>query len=97
MIKRIVRMEFRPEYVTEFIHIFSNSKDLIRQMPGCEYLELFKDPEKEYIKYTVSYWESNEALENYRNSDLFQQIWSKTRTLFAAKPVAFSLVSEMKA
>lgn len=88
-------MEFRPEYVAEFIRVFGKSKDLIRQMPGCKHLELLKDSEKEHVKYTISYWETADALENYRKSELFQQVWLEVKAFFAAKPMAFSLISEM--
>lgn len=95
MIQRIVRLEFRPEYITEFSQLFSESKELIRAMPGCLYLELLEDLDNKSVRYTISHWESPEHLENYRNSELFKNIWTKTKTLFAAKPIVYSLVSEM--
>jgi quinol monooxygenase YgiN len=40
MITRIVKMNFRPEEVENFLNIFHQSKDKIRHMPGCKHLEL---------------------------------------------------------
>jgi quinol monooxygenase YgiN len=39
---------------------------------------------------THSHWKSEEALEQYRNSDLFQSTWSTVKPLFAARPEAHS-------
>jgi len=41
--------------------------------------------------YTYSIWENEEALEVYRQSELFQNVWSQTKVLFQGKPQAFSL------
>jgi quinol monooxygenase YgiN len=41
MITRIVKMNFRPEEVENFLNIFHQSKDKIRHMPGCKHLELW--------------------------------------------------------
>ena len=39
---------------------------------------------------TYSHWESEEALNKYRDSELFKSVWSFTKALFAEKPQAFS-------
>jgi heme-degrading monooxygenase HmoA len=43
---------------------------------------------------TFSLWESEEALNNYRHSELFSVTWAKTKILFADRPVAFSNLLE---
>ncbi len=96
MIIRIVRMEFKPEQVNQFLDLFENTKKQIRNFPGVLYLELLKDAEKEGVFYTLSHWRSVEDLEIYRNSPLFADVWAKTKILFADKPQAFSLNSLMK-
>jgi heme-degrading monooxygenase HmoA len=40
---------------------------------------------------TYSIWENTDALENYRKSDLFKEVWSQTKMLFAAPAQAWSL------
>ncbi|MFM1898201.1 MAG: hypothetical protein RL577_441, partial [Bacteroidota bacterium] len=39
---------------------------------------------------TLSRWESVDDLERYRNSQLFEETWAKTKVLFDRKPEAFS-------
>ena len=45
------------------------------------------------IFFTLSIWEHPQALENYRNSELFKDTWSKTKALFdEQRPEAWSTV-----
>ena len=92
MILRIVRMEFRPEALAEFHVIFDQSKQAILCFDGCLHLELHQDPQNPQVRYTYSHWESEIALNAYRDSTLFASVWPKTKALFAARPQAFSLV-----
>lgn len=92
MIIRIVKMNFEPEKVDEFLELFNSSKDLIRNFKGCSHLELLNDLKSGTIFFTYSWWESEADLNNYRNSELFENVWSKTKILFSAKPEAWSLV-----
>ena len=91
MLIRIVRMTFAPERVPDFLKIFRDSEDLIRAMPGCQFLELWQDIEQPSIYCTYSHWDSADALNVYRRSALFGQVWPATKALFAAPPVAFSV------
>lgn len=88
---RIVRLSFDESKVADFIHIFESSKNKIRSFPGCLHLELMTDFESPHIYYTISKWQSNIDLQNYRNSELFKTIWSKTKLLFNEKPLVYSL------
>ena len=87
---RIVRMTFQEDKLDDFTVIFQASKDKIRAFPGCRHLELLKDLDKPTVRMTYSLWESPEALEQYRQSELFQTTWAATKKLFSDKPVAFS-------
>ena len=91
MIIRIVKMTFQPEKTTEFQMIFEESKQLIRNMNGCSHLELLNDINEPNIFFTYSYWDSETDLNNYRNSDVFANVWAKTKILFSAKPEAWSV------
>lgn len=91
MIKRIVKMTFQPDQVPVFLDIFETSKNLIRQFPGCQHVELLRLTEVNNVFFTFSLWENELALESYRQSDLFRTTWSKTKVLFTDKPVAWSL------
>ncbi len=85
-------MTFQAEHAAEFLDLFNRSKHQIRLFPGCQHLELLQDVGAPHIFYTYSYWENETALEKYRQSDLFKQVWSETKALFADKPQAFSVI-----
>lgn len=90
MIIRIVRMTFDPARIDDFLKVFNENKKHIRNFDGCTHLELHRDADDPHVFATYSYWERTEDLEKYRNSELFQTVWSKTKALFAGKPQAFS-------
>lgn len=91
MIVRIVKMTFMPEYVFQFLNLFEERKQLIRNMPGCHHLELLQEKKEGCIFFTYSYWESEKDLDYYRHSELFKDTWQKTRALFEKKAEAWSL------
>lgn len=92
MINRIVTMTFQADKVADFLTVFDDSKDKIRAFPGCHGLRLLQTTDKPHQLSTYSLWESEEALNAYRDSDLFAVTWAKTKALFSDKPVAFSTV-----
>lgn len=96
MITRIVKLTFLPDEVDTFVSIFNNSKVSIRNFPGCQYLELNREKDAGNIFFTYSIWESQEALESYRKSILFQETWAQTKILFAAKAEAWSTFTHTK-
>lgn len=91
MIVRIVRMHFRKDAVATFQELFDNFKEDIRSQNGCSLLELYQDKDDSCSFYTYSYWENEEALNNYRHSTLFSEVWPATKALFDQKPTANSL------
>lgn len=90
MLIRVVRMIFREDALEDFLKNFDANKQNIRNFPGCRHLELWQDENNKNIFMTFSHWESEEALNQYRDSELFKSVWSYTKTLFAEKPFAFS-------
>jgi len=84
-IQRLVRMSFHKENVTDFLMVFEESKEKIRNFPGCLGLNLILDINDSTIIYTSSVWRAIEDLENYRNSELFIQTWRKTKIHFKEK------------
>jgi len=90
MLIRIVRMTFKEGSREAFLQNFDQNKAFIRNFPGCQYLELWEDEQDKNIFLTYSHWESEEALNQYRDSELFKTVWTFTKALFAARPVAFS-------
>ena len=91
MLVRIVKLCFRESEIPTFLNNFENSKDQIRAFEGCQFLELYRDQNTPNIFFTYSYWDSPEALEKYRHSDLFKGVWAKTKPLFSDKPEAWSV------
>lgn len=91
MLIRIVKMTFKPEKLEEFLALFELVKHKIRDTEGCQHLELMQDYDQPHILSTYSVWQSKEALNNYRHSELFKTTWAKTKVLFDDKPLAFSL------
>lgn len=90
MLTRVVRMTFQEDKVKAFLENFNQNKEKIRNFPGCRHLELWQDENFKNIFMTYSFWDSEEALNQYRDSELFKSVWSYTKTLFADKPTAFS-------
>ena len=90
MIQRLVKMEFKSENTDDFLEIFRNSHPLIRAFKGCISLRLIRDISNNSCFFTVSDWESEDALYTYRQSDLFKKTWAKTRILFNEKAEAWS-------
>ncbi len=88
---RIVKMTFKPESTHEFEQIFCKHKEQIRGFAGCRYLELLQDRHDRRVYFTYSLWDSSEALESYRRSELFSQVWTATKALFADKPEAWTV------
>lgn len=91
MFVRIVKMSFSEEHIEDFLNNFEENKNKIRNVKGCNLLELYRDKTNPNIFFTYSYWESESDLEHYRQSDLFKSVWSKTKQFFNAKPEAWSV------
>jgi quinol monooxygenase YgiN len=87
---RIVRLAFKDEYRNNFLELFAERKQRIRNANGCTHLELWEDSSNVNVFYTYSIWEENDALDNYRLSELFQETWDTIKPWFADKPMAFS-------
>lgn len=87
---RVVRMTFRSETVAEFLELFSVVEPDIRRQPGCMHVELMRDVQWPNAFATFSIWESEAALDAYRQTPFFRTTWSRTKSLFAAPPRAES-------
>jgi autoinducer 2-degrading protein len=94
MIIRIVKMTFDPEQIETFLGNFHARKQDIRAQDGCNHLQLLRDTHTPNIFMTYSWWDSEDHLNAYRHSDLFKDVWSKTKPLFIAKPEAWSVTQE---
>ncbi|TYA54323.1 putative quinol monooxygenase [Formosa maritima] len=91
MFVRIVKMSFNEIHIDEFLRNFHLNKERIRNFEGCRFLELYRDKTNSNIFFTYSYWNTEADLNAYRQSELFKNVWSKTKPLFNDKPEAWSV------
>ena len=92
MLIRIVKMTFDPSKIQDFKKVFSEVEPHIKKMKGCRDVQLKQDAKFSNIMFTVSRWESEEDLNNYRKTEFFHETWTKTKALFCARPEAWSLI-----
>lgn len=90
MIVRIVKMTFREDAVDDFLQLFDDTKEQIRGFNGCQHLELLQHADLPHVFFTYSHWRSITYLNDYRNSQLFADIWPRTKALFAARTEAWT-------
>lgn len=90
MINRIVKLTFKENHIPEFKKLFEDNWREIKNQKGCFDVKLLQDKNNPTIFFTYSLWDSNESIENYKNSELFKYIWPKTKALFGDKPEAWS-------
>jgi heme-degrading monooxygenase HmoA len=91
MFVRIVKMSFHEEHIPKFLANFDQMKEKIRGAEGNRLLELYQDKGNPCIYFTYSYWETEGDLERYRQSALFDEVWTFTKKLFNDKPEAWSV------
>ena len=84
-------MHFTEAGVAEFLEIFRDNMQAIRDFDGCSHLELLTDADHPLTYTTLSYWKDSECLDNYRKSELFGSVWGSVKTLFSERSQAFSL------
>ncbi|MFT4543911.1 MAG: autoinducer 2-degrading protein [Bacteroidia bacterium] len=83
MITRLVQLNFQEHLVDEFLTMFDITGSKIRAFEGCNSVDLVRDKYKPYVFFTISKWDSEEALEAYRQSELFKKTWKNTKALFS--------------
>ena len=91
MITRIVKMTFRPGTEADFQQVFADSAPTIRTFKGLIEVNAYADVANPQVYFTISRWESEDDLNNYRKSEFFKQTWTRTKALFEAKAEAWSL------
>jgi quinol monooxygenase YgiN len=90
MIVRIVKLTLQPEKVEDFLSLFQRYKKDIAAFSGCKHLQGLQDITNINVFFTYSHWESEEALNTYRHSELFNEVWPQAREWFEEKPEAWS-------
>lgn len=89
-IQRIVKMTFQKAHCDEFEQYFISIKEAVGSQPGCSGVKLIKDIQENGVYFTYSIWKDEAALNAYRKTELFGEVWPKVKQWFAAKPEAWS-------
>ena len=91
MITRIVKLHFHPEKIEEFIAFFETIKWKVATQPNCHGMKLLRDINHPNVVFTYSLWEDENALNAYRDSELFGMVWPKIKPWFQEKAEAWSV------
>lgn len=86
MIVRIVRLHIDEARSAAFDALFWQHRDAIASQPGCLGVELMSVKDQPGVRATLSRWESVDALNAYRASKVFGEVWPATKALFADAP-----------
>ena len=90
MLIRIVKLNIKEEYLSDFFEEFNKKKSDIIQFPGCIGMRLLHDLHDKNIIMTYSHWDNEDALNTYRKSPVFMALWNKIKPYFGARPEAWS-------
>lgn len=88
---RIVKMHFQTDRISEFLAVFEDAKPKIEAIAGCHKVNLVQSLADEGTLMTISEWDGPDALEAYRQSELFKSTWAKTKIHFSDRPQAWSV------
>lgn len=77
-----MKLQFRETEIASFIRIFNENKLNVSNFNGCLGMRLLNDLQNPCIFYTYSQWESEDALNNYRKSTIFNTVWISIKPLF---------------
>ncbi len=91
MIKRIVKLTIKEEEVSYYIETFHHNKKAIIAFEGCQHVESWQAISPKNVFFTYSFWDSEEALNAYRNSEFFKGVWAALKPKFSAKAEAWSV------
>ena len=75
MLTRVVKLSFHSEHVNIFKAIFEDHRKHINNFKGCIELNAYQDKKDPTVFFTISKWENELALDNYRFSDFFKNLF----------------------
>ena len=91
MITRVVKIHFQEDKIQEFLTFFETIKFKVARQPNCFGMKLLKDKNNPEIVFTYSLWEDEQALNKYRDSELFsEEVWPKIKPWFKEKAQAWT-------
>lgn len=92
MITRLVKLEFSELFIEDFKQLFTQANIQIASFEGCMGVNLLQHETDKNVFFTISKWKNADALENYRQSDLFKRTWAQVKPHFVKKAEAWSLL-----
>lgn len=92
MIRRIVKLHFKEEFINDFVKIFQEKEEFIKNWPGCLSLQLLQDVDSSSTFFTISTWQQLNDLDAYRASPGFKSTWEQIKPMFIDKAKAWSLI-----
>lgn len=91
MLTRIVKLTFQADKVDNFLHFFDTINTRVSTFENCYGMRLMQDIHHPEIIFTYSNWKDETALNVYRDSELFGQVWSTIKPWFGARAEAWSV------
>lgn len=91
MLTRIVKLTFQEDKIDDFLRFFDTINTRVSTFENCYGMRLLQDLNHPNIVFTYSNWKNEEALNNYRDSELFQGVWSTIKPWFGARAEAWSV------
>lgn len=91
MITRIVKLTFKEDKIADFIAFFDTINTRVSRFENCYGMRLMQEKGNPHVVFTYSAWESEEALNNYRDSEMFGIVWSTIKPWFGARAEAWTV------
>jgi len=91
MITRIVKLTFQEEKITDFIAFFDTIKTQVSGFENCHGMRLHQEKGRSNVVFTYSLWEDESSLNHYRDSALFQGVWSTIKPWFSERAEAWTV------
>lgn len=90
-VTRIVKLTFQEGRIADFLTFFDTINTRVSRYEGCNGMRLLRDIRQPNVVFTYSIWESEEALNSYRDSELFGTVWPTIKPWFGDKPEAWTV------
>lgn len=91
MLTRIVKMHFQADKTADFLAFFETIKWKVAKQENCFGMKLMRDIKNPNILFTYSEWKNEDALNAYRDSELFGEVWPTIKPWFQEKAEAWSV------
>jgi quinol monooxygenase YgiN len=91
MITRIVKLTFEEEKINDFLAFFDTINTRVSTFENCYGMRLMQDLHQPNVVFTYSNWENENALNKYRDSDLFSGVWKTIKPWFKSKAEAWTV------